>query len=86
MASSFRFVPSRDGFIALRNSDGVKRECLSYAQAIVSRAESAVGGHRSARKATFNADVREGRTRCHAMAKQDGGYVANSPLRRARGF
>lgn len=86
MGSEFRFVPDRAGFAALRNSEGVKAECLGHAQAIADRAASIAPAHRSGRGATFSADVTEGRTRCHAIAKQDGGYGHGGPLQQARGF
>ena len=82
MASDFRFVPDTAGFIALRNSDGVKRTCLSQAQQIATKAASM----NTSLGATFSADVREGLTRCHAIAKQDGGTAHGGPLQRARGF
>jgi len=83
---SFKFVPNRGGFVALRNSREVQSMCLTHAQSIASRAESIAHGHKSGRGATFSADVQAGRTRCHAMAKQHGGYGRGGPLMQARGF
>lgn len=86
MASDFRFVPDNAGFARMRNGAGVKAECLAHAQAIADRAAAIAPSHRSGRGATFSADVTEGRTRCHAVAKQDGGYGRGGPLQQARGF
>lgn len=81
MGSDFRFVPNIPGFVALRNSPEVQQACLQVADAIAGRAAS-MGDPR----AKFSTDVRPGRTRCHAIAKQDGGTVGGGPLQKAKGF
>lgn len=88
MASNVRFKYSKAGFDAVRNSAGAQEVCLSYAKAIAARANAQTKG-------SFVADVRPGKSRCHAMVKPaDGGagdVAARDNLRknilaRARGW
>lgn len=60
-----KFVPNISGFIELRNSSAVQSMCLGYAQTYAAAAD----GMASFSGASYTADVRAGRTRCHARAK-----------------
>lgn len=65
MASRVRFVESRAGFVALRNSGPVQALCLDHAQDLAASAESRA----TYKNAEYAADVRPGLARCHARAK-----------------
>lgn len=70
--SSVRFVPSSAGFAELRNRGSVQQLCYEKAMGAASAAQAGA----TFRNARYGADVRAGRTRCHARAftKSAGAY------------
>lgn len=57
----FKFKPSRQGFIDLRNEGFIQKACLSKAKDIASTAGGFSG-------TAYQCDVQPGKTRCHARA------------------
>lgn len=74
MAKAVRFKVNIAGFREVRNSAGAQAVCLEKAQAIASRANGQTHGR-------FVADVRAGKTRCHAMVKPADGDAGNLAVR-----
>lgn len=79
MAKKVDFKVNIAGFNEIRNSGGVQSLCLSKAEAIAARANAQTHGR-------FVADVRSGKTRCHAMVKpadgSDGDLAARDDKRK----
>ncbi|MDD7203184.1 MAG: hypothetical protein SOV20_08810 [Coriobacteriales bacterium] len=67
MASNVKFVPNYSGYVQLRNSDAVQGVCYGYAYGFAVSAES-----RAPFRGHYDADVRPGKTRCHARAHTSG--------------
>lgn len=59
--SNFKFKPSKQGFIDLRNESFVQSACLDKAREVAAIASGASGR-------AFSTNVQPGRSRCHAWA------------------
>lgn len=74
MASGIRFKANLAGFRELRNSAGAMEACMAPARAACARANAMTKGE-------FVADVRPGKTRCHAMVKPADGPTGDIAAR-----